>query len=121
MAITDKMIDQAYSDLKNTCGGLREDYFGLLYLERAFGLPREQAINQLAFGGNDYGIDGFHIDVNRKILYLLQFKCSTSHSQFKGSFKRLTDDGIERVFGAKVQDQQQNQLLLQLKSRLFED
>ena len=25
MAITDQMIDQAYSDLKATCGGVRND------------------------------------------------------------------------------------------------
>jgi hypothetical protein len=61
--ITDKMIDQAYSDLKGICGGVRNDYFGLLYLEWEFALPREKAINQVAFGGNDYGIDGFHFDL----------------------------------------------------------
>ncbi len=30
MAITDRDIDQAFSDLKKTCGGVRNDYFGLL-------------------------------------------------------------------------------------------
>lgn len=32
VGITDKAIDQAYSDLKSICGGVRNDYFGLLYL-----------------------------------------------------------------------------------------
>ena len=32
--ITDRLIDQAFSDLRDVCGGLREDYFGLLYLEK---------------------------------------------------------------------------------------
>ena len=27
MAITEQMLDQAYSDLKATCGGVRNDYF----------------------------------------------------------------------------------------------
>lgn len=121
MAITNKMIDQACSDLGATCGQVREDYFGLLYVEREFSVPREQAIKQIAFGGNDYGIDGFHIDPVRRNLYLLQFKWSEDHGQFKGSFKRLIEDGMERVFAANGQVQGQNQLLLQLKSRLLHD
>jgi hypothetical protein len=60
--ITDRSVDQAFSDLKGTCGGLREDYFGLLYLEREHRVPREKALNQVAFGGNDYGVDGFYFD-----------------------------------------------------------
>jgi hypothetical protein len=100
MAITDKMIDQARSDLRATCGDVREDYFGLLYLESEFGIAREQAIKQIAFGGNDYGFDGFHVDPQRRNLYLFQFKCSADHSQFEGSFKRLIEDGMERVFAA---------------------
>lgn len=121
MAITDHMIDQAYSDLRGQCGGVRNDYFGLLYLEKEFGLDREEAIPQVAFGGNDYGIDGFHFDREKRNLYLFQFKWSDSHAQFKSSFQRLIDDGMERLFGAKTQDQLQNQLLRQIKSCLVEN
>ncbi len=121
MAITDRAIDQVYSDLKDTCGGVRNDYFGLLYLEQEFGLERARAISQLAFGGNDYGVDGFHFDSMKRNLYLFQFKWSESHAQFKQSFQRLTDAGMERIFGGRTQDQHQNQLLLQLKSCLVEN
>lgn len=121
MPITDKMIDQARSDLNHSCGNVREDYFGLLYLEREFALPREVAVRQVAFGGNDFGVDGYHLDVQRRNLYLFQFKYSEDHAQFKGSFRRLIDDGIERLFGASGQVQNQNQLILNLKSRLLHD
>ena len=121
MAITDRSIDQAFSDLKNTCGGVRNDYFGLLYLEQEFGVERDRAIAQVAFGGNDYGVDGFHFDGEKRNLYLFQFKYSDSHAQFKQSFNRLIEAGMERIFGARNQDQQQNQLLLQLKSCLIEN
>lgn len=121
MSITDRAIDQVFSDLKKTCGGVRNDYFGLLYLEQEFGVERDRAITQVAFGGNDYGIDGFHFDGEKRNLYLFQFKCSDSHAQFKGSFNRLIEAGMERIFGARSQDQQQNQLLLQLKSCLIEN
>jgi hypothetical protein len=121
MAITDRAIDQAFSDLRSTCGGVRNDCFGLLYLEQEFGLERDRAIAQIAWGGNDYGVDGFHFDGEKRNLYLFQFKWSDSHAQFKQSFQRLIDAGMERIFGAQSQDQQQNQLLLQLKSCLVEN
>lgn len=121
MAITDRAIGQAFSELKGTCGGVRSDYFGLLYLEQEFGIEREQAITQVAFGGNDYGVDGFHFDVAKRNLYLFQFKYSDSHVQFKQSFNRLIESGMERVFGAQHQDQGQNQLLLQVRSCLIEN
>ena len=121
MRITDQTIDQAFSDLKKSCGGVRNDYFGLLYVEQEFGLERDRAIPQVAFGGNDYGVDGFHFDEDKRNLYLFQFKYSESHAQFKGSFTRLTDDGMERIFGAQSQDPLQNQLLQQIKSCLIEN
>lgn len=64
--ITDRLIDQACSDLRATCGGGREDYFGLLYLEQEHKVPRQRAVNQVAFVGNDYGFDGFHFDDQRR-------------------------------------------------------
>lgn len=119
--ITDRLIDQCYSDLRATCGGIREDYFGLLYLEQEHKVPREKSVNQVAFGGNDYGIDGFHFDEQRRNLYLFQFKYSKSHSEFKGSLKRLIDGGLERIFVAPNKDDYKNQVLLQLRSCLVEN
>jgi AIPR protein len=121
MLITDKMIDQAYSDLKSTCGGVRNDYFGLLVLETEYKIPREVAVNQIGFGGNDYGIDGFHFDTERGNLYLYQFKYSTSSAQFKPSLQRLIDAGIARVFLTTHQDPNKNQLLMQLRSCMIEN
>ena len=71
----------------------------------------KRALSQVAFGGNDYGVDGFHFDQEKRNLYLFQFKWSESHAQFKNSFKRLIDAGMERIFGAGNQDQRLNQLL----------
>jgi hypothetical protein len=121
MRITDQAIDQAYSDLKAVCGGVRNDYFGLLYLENEFGVPREEARNYVAFGGNDYGIDGFHFARDLKNFYLFQFKYTEAYIQFKGSFKRLIEAGVERAFAAQSQDSSKNQLLLQLGSCLLEN
>lgn len=119
--ITQRAVDQAYSDLRETCGGVKEDYFGLLYVEREHKLPREVAINQIAFGAHDYGCDGFHFDAERRNLYLYQFKFSNSYSQFKGSYQRLIDDGIECIFSTPNRDDAKNQMLLQLRSCLIEN
>lgn len=121
MAITSQLIDQAYSDHHFVLGGVREDYFGLLYLEREHKVPHSRAVNQVAFGGNDYGIDGFHFDDERRNLYLFQFKYSNAHSQFKGSLQRLIDDGVDRIFCSPNKDDHKNQLLLQLRSCLVEN
>lgn len=116
MRITDQLIDQAFTDLKPKCGGVRNDYFGLLYVQHEHDVRREEAVEQVAFGGNDYGIDGFHFDKVKRNLYLFQFKCSESHQQFKDSFKRLIDAGMQHVFDGVKQDQHQNQLIQQIKS-----
>jgi len=67
---TDRHSDRAFSDLSQVHDGLREDYFGLLYLEREHDVPRDRALNQIAFGGHDYGIDGFRFYVARRNSYL---------------------------------------------------
>src|SRR5262249_32847422 len=90
-------------------------------LEREHDVPREKAVNQVTFGGHDYGIDGFHFDKQRKNLYLFQFKYSESHGQFKGSLQRLIDGGVERIFVAPNKDDAKNQLLMQLRSSLIEN
>ncbi|MBI1801087.1 MAG: AIPR family protein [Chloroflexi bacterium] len=116
-----KHIDQAFADLHLVHGGVREDYFGLLYLEKEHHVPREQALNQVAFGGNDYGIDGFHFDAKKRNLYLFQFKYTQAYNQFKGSMQRLIDDGVELIFTKPNQDDKKNQLLLQLRSCLVDN
>ena len=121
MHITNRLIDQTFSDLRSSCGGVREDYFGLLYLEQAHKVIRAEAVNKIAFGGNDYGVDGFHFDEQKRNLYIFQFKYSDSHALFKSSFQRLIDSGMQRIFIAPNQDDYKNQVLLQLRNCLQEN
>ena len=85
MKSLDKMIDQAFSDLKAECGGVRNDYFGLIYIEDEYGVPRNKAVNQFGFGGIVYGLEGFLFDRHKKYLYQFLFKYSDSHEMFKNS------------------------------------
>src|SRR5215471_1515247 len=118
--ITDRKIDQALAELRARHGGRRDDYFGLLYLEEEHRLPREKAVNQIAFGGNDYGVDGFYFDEARRNLYIFQFKYTASHSQFKASLQRLIDGGMEQIFQPPNNDKK-DQFLLQLRSCLLDN
>jgi hemerythrin len=68
-----------------------------------------------------YGLDGFHFDKEKRNLYLFQFKYSESHQQFKDSFKRLIDAGMQYIFDADRQDQHQNQLIQQIKSSITDN
>src|SRR5207247_11395389 len=90
-----------------------------LYGELADKVPREKAVNQAAFGGNDYSVDGFHFDEERRNFYL--FKYSNSHAQFKGSLQRLIENGMEQIFVSPNRDDSKNQLLLQLRTCLVEN
>lgn len=120
MGITKRELDQAFTDYEPKFGGRKEDYFAALWLSKEFEKPIDDIAHQVAFGGNDYGIDAFHVHPASRNLYLFQFKWSENHNLFKDSFRRLTTAGMERIFGNPNQDQEQNQLLLQLKSKLHE-
>ena len=119
--ITDQEVSQSFSDNVRACGGVKEDYFGLLFLEREHNVPHARALNQIAFGGNDYGLDGFNFDEAKRNLYLFQFKYTGSYSQFKGSMQRLIESGIHRIFKSPNEDDSKNQVLMQLRSCLIEN
>ena len=75
---------------------------------------------QIAFGGNDFGVDGYHFDKERKTLYIYQFKHSENHSLFKDSMRRLIDRGMQVIFSPNAEPSS-NQILNQLYSCLIEN
>jgi hypothetical protein len=121
MGVTKQLLEQAWVDFGSKYGGVKEDYFAMSYLVEQFGGTTETYAHEIAFGNNDYGLDAFHLDRDRRNLYLYQFKWSENHQLFKESLKRLTSAGMERVFGDPLQDQQVNQFILQLKQAIDEN
>src|ERR1035441_8549453 len=119
MIITASQVAQVASELKVRHGGVDNDYFGLLFLEKVFKIPREEACEQIAYGGNDFGIDGFHVDRQTRNLHLFQFKFAKSPDQFIGSMQRLITAGLARVFDAKSQ-QAENAILRDLRAKMYE-
>jgi hypothetical protein len=123
MAITRKdqqELDQMFTDLGPEFKGRKEDYFALLHMAKKFKFEPRDIAQQVAFGGNDYGIDAYYIDRPSKNLYLFQFKWSEDHNLFKDSLERLASAGIERIFGNPLQDPTQNEYLRLLKADLCE-
>lgn len=119
MAITQQQIDQLFADHGTIRGGGREDYFGAAYMQKAFRLPLDESLDSIGFGGEDFGVDGFHFDEARRNFYLLQFKWSTSPDLFKQSLQRLISDGMEVIFGKDRQVQRKNDLLLKICSSVY--
>jgi hypothetical protein len=119
--VSEHELDKAYKENFEKYGGLKEDYFALIYLCKEFRLTTDEAASSVAFGNNDYGIDAFHIDTDRKALYLYQFKWSDNHHLFEETYRRLRSNGVERIFGKPKQDQEKNQVLIQLKHELNEN
>ena len=64
VAITQRDLDQAWTDHGKRWNGHKHDYFGLLYLTRKFGGSVDEHAHKVAFGNNDYGFDAFLADVD---------------------------------------------------------
>jgi hypothetical protein len=120
MAVTDQAVDQAYSEGGEAQGRGKADYYGALYLEEEFRIPRDRALNQVGVGANDYGVDGFHFDRDLRNLYLFLFSQSESHGPFKTQLPALITSGMEQVFGASG-EQNRDPLLQEIRSCLFEN
>ncbi len=120
MEITEKLIMDTFRRLKPTTGGVWQDYFALLYLVKEFGLSEQDAIPQVAFGGNDYGVDAYHISEQLNNLYLFQFKWSRDHKLFGDSVRKFIEKGFEKIFGNPKQDAKTNPVIEQLKYALHE-
>ena len=121
MNITQQELDKTFEQFKSSYGGVKNDYFGLHYISKKFNKTFEEISHEVAFGNHDYGIDGFHIDRETKVLYLYQFKWSKDYNLFKESYNRLIQDGFERIFGNPFQDNKQNTIIPYLKKALIEN
>lgn len=100
-------IQAAFTALKPKYGAVRNDYYGLVFVERALGLPRDRAVEQVGFGGADQGIDGFAFDREDGTFRLFQFKNSRSVAQVQSSMRRLSEAGLPSLFNrAAVPDHQ---------------
>ena len=120
MAVSHKLLNDTFIKYRSKYEGRKEDYFAGLFISEKYNKTFEDVINCCVFGNNDYGFDAYYIDREARNLYLYQFKWSESHELFKESYKRLIEDGIERIFGDPFQDSNLNPTIRQLKYELQE-
>lgn len=98
----DEAVERARSSLEKQYGKNQNDYYGLVFFEHVLKIDREQALNQLAFGNHDLGIDGFHFDEEQETFRVFQFKNSASVRLFNQSLVSLIEKGVPAVFGDLV-------------------
>jgi hypothetical protein len=92
-------ITSALDSLGSKYGSVKSDYYGLIFLEQVLDLPRSEALNQIAFGNHDLGIDGFHFDPEQESFRIFQFKHSKNARLFDASLLQLHQRGISALFG----------------------
>lgn len=118
MSVTGAKIAAAYKELKDKYGGSQNDYFGLVYLEEELNLTRDEAVDQVAYGAHDSGIDGFHFDVRKRTLHLFAFRHQRGHDNFRDAYDALLNGGLEQVFGSGSAT---DPLIRRLRKRLSEE
>ncbi|MCB9169434.1 MAG: AIPR family protein [Flavobacteriales bacterium] len=114
--MTPTKIAAAHKELRREHGGLQNDYFGLVFLEEEYHVSRDQAIQQVAFGDQDSGIDGFHLDKRSVLLFI--FKYGRNQDMFRDSYQMLLGGGVEQLFG---DGPAQDPLLKRLRNKLQAD
>src|SRR5688500_16955087 len=121
MKTSEQDLKILHKQLKTTHGGLWQDYFSLAWLEQVQNVPHDQALDQVAFGNQDYGIDAFDFDEGKRNRYLYQFKWSKEYDHFKESYDRLIEKGIPQIFGQASVQRHRNPMLDHLHNVLREN
>lgn len=79
-----------------------------LFLKVKFGLTEFlQREEQITDGPSDAGIDGYHIDVEKKVIYLIQAKFRMTDSNFRNkeiALEELLSMDIERIMHGEEED-----------------
>jgi AIPR protein len=91
-------VELAHNSLRQKYGSVRNDYYGLIFIEKVLGVTRERALSQNAFGSGDKGIDGFHFDEENGTFYIFQFKASKDVAQIHTAMKKMAEIGLPEVF-----------------------
>lgn len=117
--ISQEAIDAVRAELAPAQGGDPDTWFGLLFLEQEHHIPRDQAAGQVAFAGNDYGVNGYHVSAELKNLYLYHFAWSEKRNCFHVPLQQLAESGLDRIFGEGPPGIAPDQFLMKLKSQML--
>jgi hypothetical protein len=120
-SVTLEQITEMHSRFSPRCGGRKEDYFGVAHISNKFGIPPEQILSCVAFGGTDYGVDGYYLDKRDATLHIFTFRWSEDHRSFKDPLEKLGSRGIDKIFIDLTKDPDDPPMITLLKSDLFKN
>jgi hypothetical protein len=89
MGISQAAIDRFLNGAGALLGRDRDLAFAALVLREAFGLEDSRALRQV--GNSTIGINGFHLDPERRNLYLIAAHWSDRYQSLEGSIKELIE------------------------------
>jgi hypothetical protein len=119
--VTEEQLNELYRTLSPRCGGKREDYFGVAYIANRFKVPADKILSNVAFGGTEYGIDGYFLDKPNKTLHIFVFKWSENHMSFKDPLAKLGSKGIDKIFMDVTKSPDDPPMITFLKTELFQN
>jgi hypothetical protein len=114
-------LNELYRKLSPRCGGKREDYFGVAYIANRFKVPPDKILSNVAFGGTEYGIDGYFLDKPNKTLYIFVFRWSENHMSFKDPLAKLGSKGIDKIFVDVTKSPDDPPMITFLRTDLFQN
>ena len=120
-SVTLEQINELYSAFSPRCGGKKEDYFGIAYISNRFGVPPEQLLSYVAFGGTEYGVDGYYFDKQDSTFYIFAFRWSEDHMSFKDPLDNLGRKGIDKIFIDLTKAPNDPPMITFLKTDLFQN
>jgi AIPR protein len=119
--VTEEQLSELHKALSPKCGGHREDYFGVAYISSRFGISPEQLLSNVAFGGTEFGVDGYYHDKPNRTLYLFVFRWSEDHMSFKDPLTKLGNKGIDKIFVDVTKSPDDPSMITFLKTDLFQN
>lgn len=120
-SVTLEHVTELHSRFSPRCGGRKEDYFGVAHISNKFGVPPEQVLSCVAFGGTDYGVDGYYLDKREATFHIFTFRWSEDHRSFKDPLDKLGSRGIDKIFIDLTKDPDDPPMITLLKSDLFKN
>ena len=98
----------------------KSETFAHLYLQETFNLTDDDAAKQVAWTGSETGLDGWHFDIAKRNLYLLQFSYGIDPNSFKEGMRSLAQRGLDILFGS-ANGQRPDDFAARLRSQLTEN
>jgi hypothetical protein len=121
MLVAQKDLDFVHPKWKSSLGGTKDTSFGILYLRSELRKPESEFSHRFLFTTESLGIHAYHIDIQRKNLYLYRFSWNSGILPIKDSMKKLAVEGLDKLFGGVAPESNERKFINQLRSECLEN